>query len=101
MILPCRIRLPVTALTHCLAVMIFASAVLLAPFHADAQNAASSTLQEAGVNWLPAIPFKVTAGVDAGYDDNVTLAQNAQGSFFGRENIVLTYRAASTRTQIN
>jgi hypothetical protein len=101
MILPCRIRLPVTALTHRLAVVVFASALLLAPFHAGAQNAAASTLREAGVNWLPTVPFNLTAGVDAGYDDNVTLAQNAQGSFFGRENIVLTYRAASTRTQLN
>jgi hypothetical protein len=97
MTLPCRIRHPLTALTPCLAVAVFA--FLLLPFQAAAQNAASSSLHEADVRWVPAVPIDITAGVDAGYDDNVTLTQNAQGSFFGRENIVLTYRAASTRTQ--
>jgi hypothetical protein len=97
MILPCRIRQPLPALPFCLAV--FAPALLLSPVQAAAQHAAGSTFQAAGARWLPAVPFDITAGVDAGYDDNVTLTPNAQGSFFGSENIVLTYRAASTRTQ--
>lgn len=99
MVLPCRIRQPVTALTHCLAVVVFAPAFLLLPFQTGAQTAAASTLQESGVSWLPAVPIGITAGVDAGYDDNVTLTPDAQGSFFGRENLVLTYSSASTRTQ--
>jgi len=99
MSLPGRIRQPVPALPLSLAVMVFAPALLLSPFQATAQDAAASTFQAAGVSWLPAVPIGITAGVDAGYDDNVTLAPNAQGSFFGRENIVLTYSAASTRTQ--
>ncbi|HEY4660547.1 MAG TPA: outer membrane beta-barrel protein [Terriglobales bacterium] len=82
-----------------LAVMVFAPAFLLSPFQATAQDAAASSFQAAGVSWLPAVPLGITAGVDAGYDDNVTLTPDAQGSFFSRENIVLTYSAASTRTQ--
>ena len=31
------------------------------------------TFERAGVGWLPGIPIQITAGVDAGYDDNVTL----------------------------
>ena len=100
MILPCRTRHPVTALTARLAVAVFASAFLLLPFRADAQNAASSSLHEPDVRWVPAVPISITAGVDSGYDDNVTLTPNAQGSFFGRENVVLTYSSASTRTQL-
>ena len=99
MVLPCRIRQPVIALTPCLAIVVFAPACLLLPFQTGAQTAAASTLQEAGVSWLPAVPIGITAGVDAGYDDNVTLTPDAKGSFFGRENLVLTYSSASTRTQ--
>ena len=97
--LPCRTFQPVTALTSCLSVVVFASALLLSAFQAGGQNAAASTFQGAGASWLPAVPIEITAGVDAGYDDNVTLTPNAQGSFFGRENLVLTYSSASTRTQ--
>jgi len=100
MILPCRIRQPVTALIPWLAVVVFAPTFLLSPFQAGAQNAAPSTFQAAGVSWVPAVPIEITAGVDAGYDDNVTLASNAEGSLFARENLVLTYRLASTRTQL-
>ena len=53
------------------------------------------------MKWVPAVPIGITAGVDAGYDDNVTLTPNAEGSFFGRENVVLTYSSASTRTQLS
>jgi Putative beta-barrel porin 2 len=99
MVLPCRIRLPVSALTPFLAVGVFAAALLLSPCQVGAQIAVTSPFQETGVTWLPSVPIGITAGVDAGYDDNVTLTPNAQGSFFGRENIVLTYSSASTRTQ--
>src|SRR3954466_11595602 len=99
MILPCRIRHPVPVFPVLLAVMVFAPAFLSSPFQATAQDAAASTFQAAGVSWLPAVPIGITAGVDAGYNDMLTLTSNAQGSFFSRENIVLTYSAASTRTQ--
>lgn len=99
MILPCRIRQPVPPLPLWRAVVIFTAALLLSPHQANAQAAAASTLQRPSVSWAPAVPIGITAGVDAGYDDNVTLTPNAQGSFFGRENLVLTYNSASTRTQ--
>jgi len=100
MILPCRIRQPVPPLPLWRAVVIFTAALLLSPHQANAQAAAVSTLQRPSVSWAPAVPIGITAGVDAGYDDNVTLTPNAQGSFFGRENLVLTYNSASTRTQL-
>lgn len=90
---------PVTALTRWFAVVVFAPALLLSSFRAGAQSAAASTFQQSGVSWVPAVPIGITADVDAGYDDNVTLTPNAQGSVFGRENLVLTYSSASTRTQ--
>jgi hypothetical protein len=99
MILPCRIRQPVTALTPCFAVVILAPALLLSTFQARAQNAAVSTFEEAGVRRRPAVPIQIIGGVDAGYDDNVTLMSNAEGSSFTRENIVLTYSVPSARTQ--
>src|SRR5437899_6102684 len=60
------------------------------------QEALSSASEAAGLGWLPAVPVQITAGLDMGYDDNVTLSsagqgQGAQGSVFARENVVLSY----------
>src|SRR4029077_15778150 len=73
---------------------------LLAPLgEADGQEAVSSTSEAAGIGWLPAVPIRITAGVDTGYDDNVTLQQSGEGSIFTRENVVLTYARPGERTQ--
>jgi predicted porin len=100
MVLPCRIhwardrvdRLPVTCL-----VIAFLMAVQSGPISAQATV---PTLDRTGVIWLPAIPMQITAGVDAGYDDNPTLTPNSQGSRFTRESIVLTYDRPGKRTQL-
>ena len=55
--------------------------------------------EAAGVGWLPAIPIQITAGVDTGYDDNVTLQPSGEGSIFTRENVVLTYDRPGEQTQ--
>ena len=47
-----------------------------------------------------AIPIQITAGGDAGYDDNVTLQPSGEGSIFTRENVVLTYARPGERTQL-
>lgn len=100
MILPCRIRQLVITLIPRFAVMVVAPLLLLSPFQVRAQSAAASTLQNAGLSWLPPIPIQIIAGFDAGYDDNVSLTSSTEGSLFARENIVLTYNLASTRTQL-
>ncbi|HZR63890.1 MAG TPA: outer membrane beta-barrel protein [Terriglobales bacterium] len=55
------------------------------------QEALSSASEAAGLGWLPAVPVQITAGMDAGYDDNVTLSPSAKSSWFATENVVLTY----------
>src|SRR5213080_3868560 len=65
------------------------------------QEALSSASEAAGLGWLPAVPVQITAGLDMGYDDNVTLSSSGQGSVFARENVVLTYARPSERTQVS
>jgi hypothetical protein len=101
MILPCRIhrarnRNRVDSLP--LALMFVASLLALQSGRTWAQ-AGGSTFEQAGVGWLPAIPIQITAGVDTGYDDNVTLQPSGEGSIFTRENVVLTYDRPGERTQ--
>ncbi|HEY1578213.1 MAG TPA: outer membrane beta-barrel protein [Terracidiphilus sp.] len=55
--------------------------------------------EAAGVSWLPAVPIQITAALDGGYDDNVTLSASGQGSIFTRENVVLTYAHPGEQTQ--
>jgi len=93
MILPCRIhragnrkRVDSRPLT-----LIFAVLLALQPAETRAQEAAGSTFEQAGLGWLPAIPIRITAGVDTGYDDNVTLSSNPKSSWIAAENVVLTY----------
>jgi len=81
-----------------LALLFAASLVALQP-DARGQNTGGSTFEKAGIGWLPAIPIQITAGVDGGFDDNVTLSSNGQGSVFARENVVLTYDRPGQRTQ--
>lgn len=96
--LPCRTQHRATALTRFLAFVVFAPALLLSPFQASAQNVDASTAK-AGSTSRPAIPLQIIAGLDTGYDDNVTLMSNAQGSPFTTENLVMTYNFPSARTQ--
>src|SRR5436190_16846583 len=98
MTLPCRIhefrdRLNPLPLTFLFAIFFLA----LQPRDTEGQETTGSSFEEAGVSWLPAIPIQITAGVDTGYDDNVTL--NGRGSSFARENVVLTYDRPGQRTQ--
>jgi hypothetical protein len=84
MILPCRIHR--TCSRHrgeSLPLVLLLAVCLLAPLgEADGQEAVSSTSEAAGIGWLPAVPIQITAGVDTGYDDNVTLQPSGEGSIF-------------------
>jgi hypothetical protein len=100
MTLPCRIHqfrshfgsLPLT--------LLFAAFFLaLQPGRSWSQDTGGSTFEQAGLGWLPAIPIQINAGLDAGYDDNVTLSSSGQGSVFTRENVVLTYARPGEQTQ--
>ena len=74
MILPCRIhrarnRNRVDSLPLALVLV----TCLFAPVReAISQDAVAAASEAAGVSWLPAVPIQITAGLDMGYDDNVT-----------------------------
>ena len=85
-----------------LAFMLLFAACLLAPVGKTlSQEALTSASEAAGLGWLPAVPVQITAGLEMGYDDNVTLSSSGQGSVFARENVVLTYARPSERTQVS
>jgi hypothetical protein len=73
---------------------------LFAPVReAISQDAVAAASEAAGVSWLPAVPIQITAALDGGYDDNLTLSPSGLGSVFTRENVVLTYARPGERTQ--
>src|SRR5205809_561056 len=85
-----------------LAFMLLFAACLLAPVGKIlSQEALTSASEAAGLGWLPAVPVQITAGLEMGYDDNLTLSSPSQGSVFARENVVLTYARPSERTQVS
>jgi putative beta-barrel porin BBP2 len=103
MILPCRIhrarnRNRVDSLPLALTLV----TCLFAPVReAISQDAVAAASEAAGLGWLPAVPIQITAGLDTGYDDNVTASPNGEGSPFARENIVLLYARPTERTQVS
>jgi hypothetical protein len=100
MILSCRIHRARNRDDPLLFALLFAACLLAPVSKVLSQEALSSASEAAGLGWLPAVPVQITAGLDMGYDDNVTLSSAGQGSVFGRENVVLTYARPSKRTQI-
>ena len=76
MTLPCRIhrtrnRNRVDSLPLALALV----TCLFAPVReAISQDAVAGASEAAGVSWLPAVPIQITAALDGGYDDNLTLS---------------------------
>jgi len=100
MILPCRIHRVCNCVDPLSLSLLFAASLLaLHPVEAIGQDTAGTTFEQAGMGWLPAIPIQINAGVDTGYDDNVTLQPSGEGSIFTRENVVLTYARPGERTQ--
>src|SRR5437870_2971413 len=100
MILLCRIHQTRSHLgSFPLALLFAAFSLVLQPGRTWSQNAVGSTFEQAGLGWLPAIPIQINAGLDGGYDDNVTLSSPGQGSVFARENVVLTYDRPGQQTQ--
>ncbi len=103
MILPCRIhRAGNRKYVDSLSLAFFFIALLtLQATETRAQQTAASTFEQVGLGWLPAVPLQITAGVDTGYDDNVTLSSSPKSSWFAAENVVLTYDRPGERTQFS
>jgi len=98
MILPCRIHRGRNCVDSLGFAFLLAALLGLPPVQIRGQDAAGSPFDAAGAGWLPAIPLQITAGVDTGYDDNPTLNQTPEASWFTRENVVLTYDRPSGAT---
>jgi hypothetical protein len=101
MILPCRIHRDRNRVDPLPFSLLFLLSLLALFSEAMGQEAASSTSEEAGVGWFPAVPLRITAGVNMGYDDNVTTSPSGEGSLFTRENVVLSYDRPAEPTQIH
>ena len=100
MTLPCRIHQPRSHFRSLPLALLFAAFFLvLEAGRSWSQDTAGSTFEQAGLGWLPAIPIQINAGLDAGYDDNVSLSPSGEASAFIRENVVLTYARPGERTQ--
>jgi len=99
MILPCRILRARIRIGSLPVALLCAASFLVLQSGGTWAQATGSTFERVGVGWLPGIPIQITAGVDAGYDDNVTLQPSGEGSIFTRENVVLTYDRPGERTQ--
>jgi hypothetical protein len=100
MILPCRIHRARNRVDPLLFALLLAACLLAPISKVLSQEALTSASEAAGLGWLPAVPIQITAGLDMGYDDNVTFSSSGQSSVFARENVVLTYARPSERTQI-
>jgi hypothetical protein len=99
MILPCRILRARNGVGSLPLALLFVASLLALQSGRTWAQATGSTFERVGVGWLPGIPIQITAGGDAGYDDNVTLQPSGEGSIFTRENVVLTYARPGERTQ--
>jgi hypothetical protein len=99
MILPCRIHRACNRVDSLPFALLFAGLLALQSGYTRGQETASSTFEAAGLGWLPAVPVRITAGADTGYDDNVNLQPSGKGSLFAAENIVLTYDRPGKQTE--
>jgi hypothetical protein len=99
MLLLCRIHRARNGVASLSLTLLFVASLLALQSGRTWAQATGSTFERAGVGWLPGIPIQITAGGDAGYDDNVTLQPSGEGSIFTRENVVLTYARPGERTQ--
>jgi hypothetical protein len=100
MILPCRIHRARNRIESLPLALVLITCLFTPVREAISQDAVAGASEAAGNSWLPAVPIQIIGGLEAGYDDNVTTSENAEGSPFARENIVLTYARPSQRTQV-
>ena len=101
MILPCRIHRARNRVDSLPLALLFAVLFALQSAQTRGQDAAGSTFEAAGMGWLPPVPIQITAGIDMGYDDNATLSNIPEASWFSKENVVLTYDRPGGVTQFS
>jgi hypothetical protein len=99
MILPCRIHRACNCIGSLSLALLLAGLLVSKPEHARGQDAAGP-FDAVGGGWLPAVPLQITAGVETGYDDNVTVSSPPESSWFTRENVVLTYDRPGGATEL-
>jgi Putative beta-barrel porin 2 len=99
MLLPRRIHRARNGVASLPLTLLFVASLLALQSGRTSAQGAGSTFERVGVGWLPGIPIQITAGGDAGYDDNATLQPSGEGSIFTRENVVLTYDRPGEATQ--
>src|SRR5437867_12187567 len=85
MLLPCRIHRARNGVASLHLTLLFVASLLALQSGRTWAQATGSAFERVGVGWLPGIPIQITAGLDAGYDDNVTLSSNAEGSLRSEE----------------
>ena len=100
MILPCRIRQARNRVDSLPLALLIVALLALQTAHTRGQDAVASPFEASGAGWLPAIPLQITAGVEAGYDDNPVLSNVPEASWFTRENVVLTYDRPGGATEL-
>jgi Putative beta-barrel porin 2 len=86
--------------------LLFIASLLAHVGEAMAQDTEGSAPEEAGVSWFPAVPLRITAGVNIGYDDHVTgstatTSSSGQSSFLATENVILSYDRGGERTELH
>jgi hypothetical protein len=102
MILPCRIHRIRSHIDSLPFAFLFA-AFLLIP-HNESMGQYGTGGSTSGAGGEGSVAFEITTGVDIGYDDHV-IGSNAAGSssspssFFGKENLVLTYDRPGEETE--
>jgi hypothetical protein len=103
MISPCRIHQPRNRVDFLPFALLLAVGLLAQLPEAMGQYAGSASEGTGG----PSAPFRITAGVDLGYDDNVRGGGAGGGgagageSVFARENLILSYDHKTSRTELS
>src|SRR6266480_7950546 len=103
MISPCRIHRIRTHVDSLPLALLFAAFLLISHNEAMGQYGGGGSTSEAGGAGGGGVPLEITSGVDLGYDDHVigsngAANSNSPTSFFGKENLVLTYNRAGEQT---
>src|SRR6266513_2968805 len=104
MISPCRIHRIRTHVDSLPLALLFAAFLLISHNEAMGQYGGGGSTSEAGGAGGGGVPLEITSGVDLGYDDHVIGSKgaansNSPTSFFGKENLVLTYNRAGEQTE--
>jgi predicted porin len=99
MILPCRIHRIRSHIDSLPLALLFAASLLISHNEAMGQYGGGG-----GAGGGGGVPFEITSGLDFGYDNHVigsnpATSSSGQSSFFGKENLMLTYNRPGEQTE--